>query len=83
MGRPQLVLPQLLLLLLLLHPSLAFRRLVAEFRHEASPLLNLTSLALDPASGGLYVAGTNVLYQLDESLRLKHLVETGNILTFS
>ena len=62
--------------LLQLHPSLAFRRLVAEFRHE--PLLhNLSSLALDPATGRLYVAGTNVLYQLDEFLRLKHLVETG------
>ena len=39
---------------------------------------NLSSLALDPATGRLYVAGTNVLYQLDEFLRLKHLVETGS-----
>ena len=32
---------------------------------------------LDPARSRLYVAGTNVLYQLDDALRVSHKVETG------
>jgi hypothetical protein len=71
------------LLLLVLHPSLTFRRLVAEFSREergagpGRPALNLSSLVLDPGTGRLYVAGTNVIYQLDLSLRLQQSVETG------
>jgi hypothetical protein len=71
------------LLLLVLHPSLTFRRLVAEFSREergagpGRPTLNLSSLVLDPGTGRLYVAGTNVIYQLDLSLRMQQSVETG------
>jgi hypothetical protein len=77
-----------LLLLVLLHPSLTFRRLVAEFSREergagpGRPALNLSSLVLDPGTGRLYVAGTNVIYQLDLSLRLQQSVETGNKIQF-
>jgi hypothetical protein len=67
----------LLVVLLLLHPSLAFRRLVAEFRQEAAGGHNLSSLLVDSATGRLFVAGTNVLYQLDPYLRLQRRVETG------
>ena len=35
---------------------------------------------LDPARSRLYVAGTNVLYQLDDALRVSHKVETGPVL---
>jgi hypothetical protein len=65
------------LLLLVLHPSLTFRRLVAEWAGPGRPALNLSGLVLDPGTGRLYVAGTNVIYQLDLSLRLQQSVETG------
>ena len=35
---------------------------------------------LDPARSRLYVAGTNVLYQLDDALRVSHEVKTGPVL---
>ena len=54
------------LLLLLLHAQLppvsSVRRLVAEFQHGSGH--NLSHLALDTSRGRIYVAGTNVLYQL-------------------
>ena len=64
-------------LLFLLSPglSLALRRLVAEFHHTADH--NLSSLVIDEDSGRVYLAGTNVLYQLDDALRVRHKVETG------
>ena len=67
-----------LLLLLLLsssHLSLGVRRLVAEFQHTASH--NLSSLLIEEDTGRIYLAGTNILYQLDDSLRVRHRVETG------
>ena len=67
-----------LLLLLLLsssHLSLGLRRLVAEFQHNASH--NLSSLLIEEDTGRIYLAGTNILYQLDDSLRVRHRVETG------
>ena len=67
-----------LLLLLLLsssHLSLGVRRLVAEFQHNASH--NLSSLLIEEDTGRIYLAGTNILYQLDDSLRVRHRVETG------
>ena len=67
-----------LLLLLLLsssHLSLGVRRLVAEFKHTASH--NLSSLLIEEDTGRIYLAGTNILYQLDDSLRVRHRVETG------
>ena len=67
-----------LLLLLLLsssHLSLGVRRLVAEFKHNASH--NLSSLLIEEDTGRIYLAGTNILYQLDDSLRVRHRVETG------
>lgn len=71
-------LARLLLLLLLLSSTsvvLGLRRLVAEFKHTASH--NLSSLLIEQDSGRIYVAGTNILYQLDDSLRVRHRVETG------
>ena len=69
------------LLLLLLHAQLppvsSVRRLVAEFQHGAGH--NLSHLALDTSRGRIYVAGTNVLYQLDDALRVRHKVETGKL----
>ena len=67
----------LLLLLLLSSSYLArgVRRLVAEFKHNASH--NLSSLLIDEDTGRIYLAGTNILYQLDDSLRVRHRVETG------
>ena len=66
-------------LLLLLHtqlsPVTSVRRLVAEFQHGAGH--NLSHLAVDTSRGRLYVAGTNILYQLDDALRVRHKVETG------
>ena len=67
-----------LLLLLLLtssNLSLGVRRLVAEFKHNASH--NLSSLLIEEDTGRIYLAGTNILYQLDDSLRVRHRVETG------
>ena len=67
-----------LLLLLLLSSSLlslGLRRLVAEFQHNASH--NLSSLLIEEDTGRIYLAGTNILYQLDDSLRVRHRVETG------
>ena len=56
----------------------AVRRLVAEFQHGAgSAHGNLSHLLCDTSRGTLYVAGTNVLYQLDDALRVRHKVETG------
>ena len=71
-------LARLLLHLLLLSSTsvvLGLRRLVAEFKHTASH--NLSSLLIEQDSGRIYVAGTNILYQLDDSLRVRHRVETG------
>ena len=64
-----------LLTLLLSSPSLALRRLVAEFQHNAKH--NLSSLVIEEDTGKLFLAGTNVLYQLDDALRVRHRVETG------
>ena len=67
-----------LVLLLTLHwslPTTAVRRLVAEFQHGASH--NLSHLVVDTDRSRVYVAGTNVLYQLDDALRVRHKVETG------
>ena len=67
------------LLCLLLHtqlsPVTSVRRLVAEFQHGAGH--NLSHLAVDHSRGRVYVAGTNILYQLDDALRVRHKVETG------
>jgi len=54
-----------------------FRRLLKEFRHNGE--YNLTRGVLDPGTGQLYLAGTNVLYQLDSALRIVHRVETGPV----
>lgn len=64
-----------LLTLLLSSSSLALRRLVAEFQHNAKH--NLSSLVIEEDTGKLFLAGTNVLYQLDDELRVRHRVETG------
>ena len=48
---------------------------MAEFQHGGRH--NLSHLVLDPGRSRLYVAGTNVLYQLDDALRVSHKVETG------
>ena len=64
-----------LLLLLLSSPALALRRLVAEFQHNSNH--NLSSLVIEEDTGRLFLAGTNVLYQLDDELRVRHRVETG------
>ena len=74
----------LLLLLLCLQchlptSSASVRRLVAEFQHGSGH--NLSHLVVDPHRSRLYVAGTNVLYQLDDALRVRHKVETGKILS--
>ena len=45
-----------------------------------SSCCNLSHLVLDPARSRLYVAGTNVLYQLDDALRVSHEVKTGPVL---
>ena len=69
---------RILLLLLLLSSSYlarGVRRLVAEFKHNASH--NLSSLLIEEDTGRIYLAGTNILYQLDDSLRVRHRVETG------
>ena len=68
---------RLLLLLLLASSELALglRRLVAEFKHNASH--NLSSLLIEQDTGRIFLAGTNILYQLDDSLRVRHRVETG------
>ena len=66
----------LLLVILWSLQAQAVRRLVAEFQH-GSAHANLSHLLLDTSRGTLYVAGTNVLYQLDDALRVKHKVETG------
>ena len=58
----------------------SLRRLVAEFQHGGRH--NLSHLVLDPARSRLYVAGTNVLYQLDDALRVSHKVETGEMIYF-
>lgn len=72
----QVLVPALLLLLhTQLSPVVSVRRLVAEFQHGAGH--NLSHLALDPSRGRIYVAGTNVLYQLDDALRVRHKVDTG------
>ena len=58
-----------LLLLLLLsssHLSLGVRRLVAEFQHNASH--NLSSLLIEEDTGRIYLAGTNILYQLEDGV---------------
>ena len=55
------------------------RRLVAEFVHNGAFNLSHMVLALD-GSGQVYVAGTNSLYQLDDRLRVKHRVKTGETL---
>ena len=69
--------PLLLLTSLLLPaPGTSVRRLVAEFQHSNNQH-NLSHLLLDSGHGKLYVAGTNVLYQLDDALRVRHKVETG------
>ena len=65
----------LLLLLSSAHLGLGLRRLVAEFKHNASH--NLSSLLVEEDTGRIYLAGTNILYQLDDSLRVRHRVETG------
>ena len=75
MTQPVLVPDLLLLLHTQLPPVVSVRRLVAEFQHGAGH--NLSHLALDPSRGRIYVAGTNVLYQLDDALRVRHKVETG------
>ena len=59
----------------------SLRRLVAEFQHGGRH--NLSHLVLDPARSRLYVAGTNVLYQLDDALRVSHKVETGETRGFT
>merc|ERR1719208_410779 len=72
--------PLLLLTSLLLPaPGTSVRRLVAEFQHSNNQH-NLSHLLLDSGHGKLYVAGTNVLYQLDDALRVRHKVETGPVL---
>ena len=53
---------------------------MAEFQHGGRH--NLSHLVLDPARSRLYVAGTNVLYQLDDALRVSHKVETGEMIYF-
>jgi len=55
------------------------RRLLSEFEHSGP--LNLSHLAIDSGRGGqVYLAGANVLYQLDDLLRLRHRVSTGPVL---
>ena len=54
---------------------------MAEFQHGGRH--NLSHLVLDPARSRLYVAGTNVLYQLDDALRVSHKVETGETRGFT
>ena len=71
----------LLLLLASPGPSLALRRLVAEFQHNSQH--NLSSLVIEEDMGRLYLAGTNVLYQLDDELRVRHRVETGEAWSIS
>ncbi len=68
---------RVLILLLYFSPSSGVRRLVGEFVHNAGT--NLSHLAVDDLSEQIYVAGTNILYQLDDSLRVRHRVETGKI----
>jgi len=52
--------------------------LVAEFRQTGSQ--NLSHIAIDPHTGHVFVAGSNVIYNLDEELRQVHRVETGPVL---
>jgi len=66
------------LLLPSISPSLPIRRLVAEYQHSGAG--NLSHLAVDDERGMLYLAGANVLYQMDDLLRLRHKVETGPVL---
>jgi len=66
------------LLLPLITPSLPIRRLVAEYEHSGP--FNLSHLAVDEERGRLFLAGANVLYQMDDLLRLRHKVETGPVL---
>lgn len=58
------------------HQNCSLCRLVSEFE-QAGPL-NLSHVAVD--RGSVYLAGANVLYQLDPSLRPQHTVHTGPLL---
>jgi hypothetical protein len=67
------------------------RKIIAEFEHSGQ--LNLSHVVVDDdenrffsgrqhrwrsaGNGDIYLAGGNVLYQLDRQLRLKHRIKTG------
>ena len=55
----------------------AVGKILADFEHNYAEF-NLSHVAVDGVNGGdIYLAGANVLYQLDSSLRVKHRVDTG------
>ncbi len=78
-------------------PSLR-RKVLAEFEHNGRLNLSHVAVDLAAArasarrrwhssgngggGGDIYLAGGNVLYQLDSKLRLKHRIETGNLFLF-
>ena len=69
------------------------RKIIAEFEHSGQ--LNLSHVVVDDdenrffsgrqhrwrsaGNGDIYLAGGNVLYQLDRQLRLKHRIKTGQL----
>ncbi|XP_066158609.1 plexin-B [Euwallacea fornicatus] len=58
-------------------PLFAPGTLLAQYPRAGEPSLRLSHMAIDHKTRRIYVAGVNVLLQLDSNLNLEHIVITG------